>query len=377
MNQKLLSLFLAVHLVLPSALPDAADEYEAFVDKMIPLSYELAERAAYYQESKVFTDRLSQAQSHINRASKSVQELAHLLPELGLTGGPFCPRFSDGRVDIAETLRQLFLASQIVNFLSQLEYHLPFYRKISDERSTACADDAFNTYSLDMLSAKVPHAPSVEVMDNTYIEFTLSGGAAGTLLTGYWSLNVIGFGITVYQIFTNIKQQERIRKTQARLERERANDTHYRQYAKEACQKIRELGHASFGDLDKVAAGLENALPDLPKASFEKRKLGLMDCLSRFEKQFTAFVEEGAKKTELAALDVETEGLRTRVQTNQKIIVGMKRLERLNCENGFALADEIKTDLSMLQAFSTDKHTLRLIPEKMGQIHKWEAQCAL
>ena len=108
MSEFKLSVFSLALILTLSSHADVADEYEKYVNAVVPRSKEVAKQDAFLRELAVFVDRMSVAQSSLANASLSAVLITDYSLRLTPPGKDACPRAKDDTIDLRETISQIF-----------------------------------------------------------------------------------------------------------------------------------------------------------------------------------------------------------------------------------------------------------------------------
>ncbi|MCB0416818.1 MAG: hypothetical protein H6617_05105 [Bdellovibrionaceae bacterium] len=391
-------ILLSLQLVLaPCAYGDAAGEYKEFVEKMIPLSFELTRESALYQETKVLLDRLSRAQSYLSRASEAALIVARQLEDAGTSRSAACPLTGEKKPDVQRMIFEYQAVSEALNYYAAWEQSMVAYTDLESEFEKACDKlSAFNTYKQETLLLNTTYHPDVSVFDNTYI--TTSGAGLALLpkevleeFAGETATNVLGTGLklgeavlivtgllSVVVIIFNVIERIKIDKLKTRLALERAQDSHYQEAAQKACVALSISAQPYFNEYKKTYTSLSELFRTMPKKTVENRKSQLQACFKKFEDAYVRYVESKEDEetvTKAGMRNDEVAGVRVAAKLNQSLIVRLKALDQSKrCDQAsYRRALTLQSSLALLRLFPSEQK--QFVEDKMDTLSQWEKQC--
>ena len=309
-----------------------ADRYHDFVNSVIPLTKQLANRDAQIRETKVFVDCMSELQTAVARAVDRCGTMAQMIPGLASI---------DQVNEVAPLLEQLTLAQQLLNLSDDLRSSIDSYASIVNN---AGKQQSFDDYDVSRVYVACP-VPDIDVFDGVYIAASIGGGPVLALIT---------IGISIWQSIENSEEEARIEADEVRLQRDQCKTPEYQAYAKAYSQKLIVEFEAASSIYDLLINPLDVFQrtwgPSLEAhASNAEKKLELLA-----EDVVADQIERARQWTRryLAPLSEETEAEILSAQTNLRIAQNARALTQSTCGLQETVIAELEADLALADVFN-------------------------
>ncbi|MCC7441882.1 MAG: hypothetical protein IT285_09620 [Bdellovibrionales bacterium] len=251
---------------------DTADRFKAYVDRMIPLSFDLARGNAEIRESALGLEILSLAQQAIFDASHAVGGLARAAGLLPGTASVACPVDLAGRPDPRETLRQVWAAEQLAHWRERLGTALRAFDAIVRENQALCSRELESDYLVSRIDFGLEEL-NVEALDGAYVEFS------DPLSFLAYSL------VTVVQLAFNLDEQSRIDEAKERYRRRSVQNRDYASFARAACRRVDNSLSPALSSLAELARKYSDRARLYGDAEIEAIRRRANACLDLLEAQ--------------------------------------------------------------------------------------------
>lgn len=296
------------------SLADTADEYDHYIDQMIPLTFDLAGTNAGLKEQEVLLNLLSVSQtelSHLDESLKSISDQANLLLQY-----PFvdCPKGSQGELDIPRTLGLIFQTSQLSTKIMEANQHLANYQKSRTNSSMACEDGFqyahFGSDDFRLLT------PKIDLADGIYVSM------------GNPFKTIIDLISSFFNLFNNASEQSRIEQSTQRFDRERAQDRDLQLLAKQTCDQNQIFYNDTFALLDEFADDSKTILEQINQLPWRAIDDKLRACLRSDEE---SAVLASIERANLSSPSVPSEASLLRAQLSTR--GQMQKLLAVDCSS--------------------------------------------
>jgi len=261
-KSKIIALLVTLSIA-PPAWADTADDYEGYIDQMIPLSYEFAKVNASLREHEVFINILSDAQHHLGNLSIVLERLFHEADSLKQVQ-PTCP-------ERKRILDLLLLESSFKRDLAQAESELDEYHSLRSGLSQACNTGFehlhFGQDDFDVLT------PDIETMDGVYVSYGDPFQAIVDLVS------------SIFSFFSNQNEQGRIQNATEHFYQARAHDADLQTAAQASCNQEMNSISESFSLLTELADRAQKSLSALKALPWERQESFLSQCIRDDEQQ--------------------------------------------------------------------------------------------
>lgn len=291
---------------------DVSEQYEDYVNKVVPATYVLAEQSARAREALVATSRMAEVQVLINDILTSI-EVFRLFAEKVVADSepPGCPKVL-GAPDIPATLRALSAASLALNYWQGLVSRVETFEIVEKERNEMCEkENAFSDYRAVNLPFRFYTPSEIKAYEGVSFTYTVSDQSNGSNQNSDSGGDLVAVLNSMVQIFKNETEKSRLGKLQHRLWREKVSDAAYREFARLQCKQIRKETDGQFSQYSAVSRATTRLLSKLPAKLLQNRVNFLNTCLVTYESEYADYVKRLAQKsTERAMAERATESNR-------------------------------------------------------------------
>ncbi len=288
-----------------SLADNVGDRFKAYVDKTIPLTHEVARKAAHAKEIASFVNRASLSQSHLAQATKwSLMIEKFLSAPRG--NGTFCQTSRDGLVNVRELFLQASSLNESLNALHKVRDSVAEFRRLGATVEGACLDpQSYSAYNIEELKFDFHFPEKPELLDGVQLGWVFGGGegarqennsnrsdeAGGQFVDFLQWIPLVGAGV---RMIRNHGIRVGIETQTARLKRDSAETGSYRQYAQESCVAIYKENKAVFQHYEILAIKLAAFVDRIPEQEIRERVSALQGCIENYAEQLKIFLEEEA-----------------------------------------------------------------------------------
>lgn len=344
---------------------DVADRYEAYMDRLIPATFEIAREEVSLREKGVFRTALSEAQSSMDEAIVRLSNLTILGgksedPESGL-----CDVDPSEQKTVA-LLRRLVETSQLLNEAERAQSALQRVSETLASFEKACEKDRnIDSYQINTLYLSYLE-PQLKAIDNTYVEFSGVPILDGIRLLGAF-IKVVG----------NIAEQNKINDQMTRFRKEKAGADDYHKYAVDACEKQVMLFGPYVEDLRALGKESAAILAKISPKSIERRVLGLEDCLAQDRSESVHAYRKQLEQQVLASLsklsEQETKTAKS-IRLNGKIHANLAELSSSDCKSYEVPLRKLRAAISASRLLKLP-NVRRLVPSAEEKANEWIKKC--
>jgi len=354
----------------------AGEIYLEYVNAIVPMTKEVADRDAKLREYGLFVDRASTLQSHLVQGSEDAALAAGYADRLAFLRDD-CPEIG-GKVDVTNSLTQILVTAQAANFGDRLKARLEAYRALARDTERACDDKAsFDRYRIANLQFVFYYPQQLEPLAGASVKFAFGGEPLGSeTTTGIPVLSAI------YNFFDRSANNEQFKQGKARLLAEHATDKFYQDAAKRHCSEAMKASRDALDSYAAAATSMEKLLAALPLSALRAREQTLRKCLDKDRERFVAHLEnearDFAKRPERRAKWEEAEALALSSDSKKKITELIANLREKRCDEGDDLVLATEEELTLIdvvapQAADYAKRTrAALVSRSAGRIAECE-----
>ena len=361
---------------------DVAEEYERYVNKIVPGSKEIAKRDAFMRELALFVDRSSLAQSHLTRASEAAYLSVLFGSRMKLGEKDFCPTTEEGLVDVRATISEIFLVSQVTHYAKQLALNLESAKQLRDAFKLPCGPiENFASYDVSALEIPVYQPDDVNVVDGIYVVYATNASASsGDGKDGFAALPLIG---SAYQIGANLFQNKKLGDLQERIADEFVKNKQYQTFAKKSCEEIStNYGEITLKEHARISKSLAPLLKLIDLPAFGKRRKALEQCVDKYAEELVQKFKRDAvaiaqKSIETQAKQLESDKFSIRAHDRINLAVLKLNLKETECRDALPLAHKIKSQLSALTLYlSSNPDERKYVQQKKIIVKRKLSECA-
>jgi hypothetical protein len=275
-------------LILAAAYPafaDISDVFREYVDRIVPVTHQVARESAQGKELAVLVSSLSCLQARLAAAAVHASQVDAYLAGSAVEQGPLCPKTESGLVDLKAIFRRSSWLLQAVNHASELAIEVAAFEKEKQLILQRCSDaQSFGGYDESQLGLRfaVPEQPSL--LDGIQIVYGDGGGLETIPLVG----SVIRLGI-------NIKEQKAIRELEGKLEAQHVHTEDYRRYAREQCTAALDGARAQLEEYSQLARSLLEFAEKIPTPRIKELAGRIQGCADDYERQLVQLLKNEAE----------------------------------------------------------------------------------
>jgi hypothetical protein len=361
-----LALCTLIVLASPARAETAAEAYRKYVDRMIPLSFDLAKENAVFSEQLIFFDRLSNLQSGYSAASDAATLFDRLLPLFPAAAAQqSCPSRPDSSVDVAEAMRELMLVAEVGNARMEVAGRLAAANLVMDSIAHAC-DRGLEDYSIDRLRVQLAHE-SIDPVDGAYFAVDLSGNPY---------VLIVSFFFTMFQIIENDEEQQEIGRQQARYIRDSAKSADYARFARNACRALVPEFTTIFESYRPIRTSLEAVLAKVPEVMIAQGEARLSACVESEHQAAVARLMEQVSRSVHDAVRAQSPGAHVgmSIELNMAVQRDLVRLASVPCGTGAEVVDEIRGAVSAMHLYGLSGDTT-VAPRAEAALEARARQC--
>jgi len=350
-------LFLFLTVLAAPLRADVSDEFEKYLNEVIPMTHQIAKQTSYVMEYSVAVNRASLAQSHLAGASREAILLKKAISDMDLTDVASLAEAKATPPDFNHSLRQIFGASQIRNIADRIRTHLKAYEAIRDGIGGPCEDFGnFSRYHVESLGFSF-RIPEVGLIDGVYIVYasgsSQSNPASGEKQDsgGFEQIPLIG---SLFQFGKNIYERTRIGDLVDRLNREIPKTEQYQQYAQENCRVVAGIQRTLFKVYDPLQESLQKLVDDIPVDLLKKLSKFYRARLAVYEKELHAHLRNQAEAIAKALNEEERfDAVQTGsvIASNDRMGLQIARLERSRCGDGAAPLQKLRAEMAFRKLY--------------------------
>lgn len=337
----------------------AADAYHGYVDKMIPLSKEIARADAARRESATFASGAAAAQVALSGATDAGAAFASLAE---MIKDPSAIVLSDGSVDLEFAVEQYLLYSQMATLHSVSAELFKTFEDLSTSLAHA-ADGPFDDYSLTWLQKQFSQE-EVELFDGVFPVIIIDGDPVTTTVS-----IIVSVVYNTWTIIANAKEEAEIEEDKRRLRDQSATDTDYRSYAKEAATGLVSTWNQYFVLYEALYKSLMAWHGSVDVERVADRRDALRGALNSFVIQQVNSVANTARddvRRQLGEQDLLEAQERMSAAANIRIAQAIKAMSQQDCASDSPFVQSINADLDLAQVMQLDA-TLKV----SDQVSQW------
>ena len=266
MNRHISFVIIAFIFKTVNSFADTSDEFNRYVDRMIPLSFEIAKTSAGLREHELFLNLLSQSQSELGLLSESVLKLSKSMNRVSDLSDQACVLVDES------VLSGLYDLNHIIENLKLVRERMNVYRFIRSGLDSACEGD-FSHLKIGENESRIL-VPQLDGMDGVYVSAGTDSFKA-----------IYDLFASIFSFLTNESEEKKIQEAAIRYEAHRAHDDYLQLETKNACLVERDLFRPSFNELDRFFNEIESQFSLLDSIKIDRVQGKLLDCIRTIEKE--------------------------------------------------------------------------------------------
>ncbi len=331
-------------LILTTSSPaqaNIADEYEDYVNQMIPLSYRFVEVNAGLKEHEVLLNLLSQQQAELSKLDQNLTGMSEYANELMSNSLEKCPVTVSGTIDIGKTLALLYRSSRLNAKVEEAERHLQAYQRTKVDHSNACIA-GFEHHHLGNEDFKIL-IPHVELADGVFFSY-------GNPFKAFFDLLSSAFNMIINQ-----DEQKRIDDSSRKFQNERANEAYLRAEAKKACELNQAAFAPIFKSLDEYAESSRAKISGMAALPWARLSNALRTCL-RVDESRKLLGWIGQAKAEVPAVNSSVPYYYAKIKSRMQML----KLVNNDCSSVTSLKRQSAIATAEVLLMGNEPTTLRL-----------------
>ena len=267
-----------------------AEQYEKYINQMIPLSYELANTTAGLKEHEVVLNLISSSQQELGALSVNLDKIRAQIASITSSAISGCRTSETGDFDRQSVLQDLYQYQEFKRELEDARTHLKNYQNISESTNTACNHGfehiRFGASDFDIL------IPKIETMDGVFF-------SVGDPLQ-----SIIDLVSSIFSVFSNHNERQSIQESSVRFSQMRAKDSDLQHAAVRACRMELESIGPAFQLFDAFALSAITQIKEIENLHLERVENLLLQCFRDQENRLVSeWIEQAARSIDTSQSD--------------------------------------------------------------------------